>query len=185
MRSERLKPPSPARYFFAIAASSRAAHHESERLIAEKLGSLDFRSEIINFSDFSTYYDQEFGGHCWKYLVALKAPLPVDQIVPIKLLTEQIEAELAHETEGGRQRTVNIDPGFVTGWQVVLASVKIHSHRIYVNRGVYCELTLLYRDKAFQSFPWTYNDYQSPPFLDFLNKLRREYVRQIQSSCKR
>ena len=184
MPNERLKPPSLARYFFAIATSEAEIHRESEGLIAEELGSLDIRSEIVTFSDFSTYYDQEFGGQCWKYLIALKEPLPVDQIVRIKLFTEKIETELAQKTEGGRQRTVNIDPGFVTGWQVVLASVKIHSHRIYLDRGVYCELTLLYRDKAFQSFPWTYRDYQSPPFIDFLKRLRGEYVRRIQSSCK-
>ena len=175
MSNNRLKPPSLGRFFFAITSPKHQFHKESEDLIAEKLGSLGIRSCIFNFSDFSTYYDQELGGRCWKYLVSLERPLPVDQIVPIKRFTEDVETALAQQERSNRKRTVNIDPGYLTGWQVVLASVKIHSHRLYMAHGIYCELTLLYQDKEFRPLPWTYSDYVSPPVLDFLQRLRAEH----------
>jgi hypothetical protein len=179
MCNERLKPPSLAKYFFAFTTSDRAFHRESERLVTEKLGALDVHSEIISFSDFSTYYDEELGGHCWKYLVSLDELKPVDQLVGIKLFTEEVEAAFARRVESGRKRTVNIDPGFLTGWQVVLASVKNQAHRLYAGQGVYYEVTLLYRDKGFQPLPWTYRDYLSSPVLDFLNRVRAEYRKQL------
>ena len=178
MCNERLKPPSLAKYFFALTSAEKTFHQEAERLITDKLGALDIYSDFVSFSDFSTYYDEELGGHCWKYLVSLKELLPVDQIVRIKLFTEEIEAALAGQVEGCRKRTVNIDPGFLNGWQVVLASVKIHSHRLYIGHGVYCELTLLYRDKEYQPLPWTYRDYLSPTILAFLKRVRAEYSKQ-------
>jgi hypothetical protein len=177
-----MKPPSLARYFFAITSPRQGFHTESERLIAAKFGSLGIRSEIINFSEFSTYYDQELGGTCWKYLVSLENLFAVDQIVQIKQFTEEVEASLAREDEGTVRRRVNIDPGYLNGWQVVLASVKIHSHRLYLNHGIYGELTLLYQEKKFRPLPWTYRDYQSPAFLEFLTRLRNEYSEQLRNS---
>ena len=179
MLNERLKPPSLAKYFFALTSSERGFHDEAESLIEKRLGELDYRSEIISFSAFSTYYDQELGGPCWKYLVSLKELLPVDRIVRIKLCTEEMETALSCQDEDPYRRTVNIDPGYLNGWQVVLASVKIHSHRLYMDDGVYCEVTLLYQDKEFTALPWTYRDYQSPPFLSFLKRERAGYMREL------
>jgi hypothetical protein len=179
MSNTRLKPPSLARFFFAITSAQHQIHQESEDLIARKLGTLGLRSSLFSFSDFSKYYDQELGGRCWKYLVSLQKALPVDQLVPLKRFTEDVETALARPEEPNRRRTVNIDPGYLTGWQVVLASAKIHSHRLYMAHGVYCELTLLYQDKKFRPLPWTYPDYVSPAVLDFLKQLRAEHQESV------
>jgi hypothetical protein len=154
-------------------------HEEAERLITRKYGVLDLHSPIFSFSDFSTYYERELGGHCWKYLVSLNALMPVDEIVSVKLFTEEVETGLADQADISSKRTVNIDPGFVNGWQVVLASVKNHGHRIYMAHGVYCEVSLLYRNREFEPLPWTYRDYVSPPVLAFLKEVRSAYRRQI------
>ena len=180
MLRERLAPPPLAKYFFAVTQSSQAFHDRAEALIREKLGPLDFRSEMFSFSEFSTYYDQEMGGHCWKYLVSLEGLLPADRIVDVKLFTEEIESRFAAEPDHSRKRSVNIDPGFLNGWQVVLASVKNHSHRLYMRAGVYCEVTLLYREKAFRPLPWTYRDYLSPEVQTFLYRVRRNWARRQQ-----
>lgn len=176
---EIIKPPSMAKYFFALTSIERAPHAAVESLLSEKLGALDIRSEIFCFSDFSHYYDDELGGRCWKYLVSLKDLLPVDQIVATKLVTEELEESFGRHVKNVRRRTVNIDPGFLTGWQVVLSSAKNHSHRLYMGQGVYCELTLLYRDGDFQSLPWTYPDYVDSTVLGFLRRTRSEYRRQL------
>jgi len=179
MNSERLKPPSPAKYFFAFTFSEVGLHLEAERQIEERYGAFDFRSDLISFSDFSTYYDQELGGPCRKYWASLEQLRLVDQIVPMKLSTEEIEASPALQLEDRRTRTVNIDPGFLNGWQVVLATVKNHGHRIYLSHGVFCEVTLLYRNREFQPLPWTYRDYLSRSALEFFRRVRSGYTKQI------
>lgn len=178
----RLTPPSLAKYFFAVTSPVQAFHNEAEALITQKLGKLDIHSEIISFSQFSTYYEEELGGHCWKYLVSLENLLPADRIADLKLFTEEVEELFAYRVEGSRKRTVNVDPGLLNGWQVVLASVKNQAHRLYMNDGVYCELTLLYSKGAFRPLPWTYRDFLSPPLLDFLQRARTTYSQQLKNA---
>ena len=65
------------------------------------------------------------------------------EIADIKLRTNDIEAVLS--TDG--KRNVNIDPGYLTLANVILATTKGYSHRIYLGKGIYGEVTLLYKEK--------------------------------------
>jgi hypothetical protein len=76
---------------------------------------------------------------------------------------------------GGR-RTANIDPGYLLLERLVLATGKNYSHRIYIGRGIYADLTLIYRDGAYRALPWTYPDYAGEPLRRFLTAVRRKYA---------
>ena len=178
-RRERLGPPSLASYFFALTSRKRGINRTAETAIEDEFGALATRSDCYCFSDFSEYYDEELEGTCWKYLVALDQPKPVDRLASVKLKVEAIEQRLSRKCGKELRRTVNIDPGYLTGWQVVLSSVKNHGHRIYLSGGVYSELTLLYRKGEFESLPWTYRDYLAPEVLEFFGDLRTVYSRQM------
>ena len=56
--------------------------------------------------------------------------------------------------------------------KVVLASTKDYSHRIYIGKGIYAEVTLFYQDKTFQPLLHTYPDYRSGEYVDLFNKAR-------------
>jgi hypothetical protein len=114
------------------------------------------------------------GSPIWKYLVSVERSLPAARIVDIKHFTERLEGRFATGEGDARRRSVNIDPGYINGWQVVLATVKNHAHRISMGRGVFCEVTLLYREGSFQKMPWTFADYVSPPVTDFLSAVRAD-----------
>ncbi|MFN3467301.1 MAG: DUF4416 family protein, partial [Candidatus Brocadiales bacterium] len=47
-------------------------------------------------------------------------------------------------------RPVNIDPGYLTSSKLVLASTNDYSHRIYLKKGIYAEVTLRYVKGAFE-----------------------------------
>ena len=172
---DRLIPSPPAKYFFAIGWNGEGAHLEVEKLLFDEFGPLRKRSASYCFSEFSPYYDAEMGRPVWKYLVSLERSMPADQIVDIKHFTERLEGRFATGEGDDRRRSVNVDPGYLNGWQVVLSTVKNHAHRISMGRGVFCEVTLLYREGGFQKLPWTFADYMSPPVLDFLSAVRAEY----------
>jgi hypothetical protein len=53
-----------------------------------------------------------------------------------------------------------------------LASTKDHAHRIYLNDGIYAEVTLAYRRGGWQAFPWTYPDYRRHDFQEFFTRCR-------------
>lgn len=174
---DRLKESSPALFFFAVAGREERYLPEVENLLAGFCGSLAFRSDLYRFSEFSTYYDAEMGGEVWKYLVCGSELRPPEDLVRIKQRIEGIQEEFLTERDGCSCRDVNIDPGYVNGWQVVLASVKNFAQRLYLGEGVYAETTLLFQKGRFQSLPWTYADYSSEPVLSFLRKAREEWAR--------
>ena len=92
------------------------------------------------------------------------------EIADIKLRTNDIETSLSID---GR-RKVNLDPGYLTLANVILATTKGYSHRIYLGKGIYGEVTLLYRekDKTFVPNIFTYSDYQDKKCIEMFIKAR-------------
>ena len=74
------------------------------------------------------------------------------------------------------RRNVNIDPGYLLLSRFVLATGKDFSHRIYIGRGIYAEVTLMFKKGEFHTLAWTYPDYASAEMTDFLLSVRRGYV---------
>ena len=76
------------------------------------------------------------------------------------------------------KRSVNIDPGYLDLAKVVLFSTKDYSHRIYLDKGIYAEVTLFYKDNRFNPWPWTYPDYRTSEYLGIFKSIREIYKRQ-------
>ena len=180
-KKNRLKKSSPALFFFAVAGRVNGYRPEIENFLTGLCDGLDFRSDLYRFSEFSTYYDAEMGGEVWKYLICSRNLHPPEELIAIKQKTEKIQEEFLTERNGCPCRDVNIDPGYLNGWQVVLASVKNFAQRLYLGDGVYAETTLLFQKGNFQSLPWTYADYNSDPVLSFLLKSREEWVKKTKA----
>lgn len=176
MQAERRKPAPEVLPFFAIAWTGEGRCDAVEARLTGLVGPLGLRSTPYCFSEFSRYYDAELGGRVWKYLVAADRLVAADELVTIKLATEEIEAEFRRPPEEGGSRTVNIDPGYVSGWQVVLATVKNQGHRLYLERGIFGEVTLRFIRGRFEALPWTYPDYLSEPVQKALDRFRRRYL---------
>jgi hypothetical protein len=106
-------------------------------------------------------------------------PPPFDpaDLAEIKLRTNALEAEAVRTLDLGVERPVNLDPGYLTPSKLVLASTKDHAHRIYLRDGIYAEITLQYRKKTFQPWPWTFPDYRSDGYIAFFNEVREKLFR--------
>ena len=73
-------------------------------------------------------------------------------------------------------RSVTIAPGYVDGARLVLASTKDHAHRIYLRDGIFAEVTMRYRFKKWQSFDYTFPDFASGVYDEFLSYVRRLWL---------
>lgn len=73
-------------------------------------------------------------------------------------------------------RAVNVDPGYLDGARLVLASTKDHAHRIWLRDGIYAEVTLRYRFGHWESFDYTFPDFKSGVYDDFLSAARRLWL---------
>lgn len=122
---------------------------------------------------FTNYYDEEMGTPIFRYFILFSNLIDPSTLVNIKHETNFIESQFAKE----EKRVINLDPGILSAGNLILATTKNRSHRVPLHDGMYAEVTLLYKDKAFQSFDWTYADYKSDQFKALFKQLRSEYLK--------
>ena len=168
--------PQPAKYFVALLSSDRDLLSGAERDLISILGEIDRRSESVSWTA-SNFYEKEMGPGLLRHFVAFTQPRSPADLAEVKTRTQRIENAYRRVDSGGR--CVNLDPGYLDAYKVVLASTKNAGQRIYLGSGIYGEVTLLYYDGAFHGLEYTYPDYLWPETLTFLIQLRAHYLAQL------
>ncbi|HBQ20892.1 MAG: hypothetical protein A2Z91_08565 [Deltaproteobacteria bacterium GWA2_38_16] len=166
------KEPSRVKLIVSSIYSDQVACEKVVSLLKEKFGLIDIIEAHFPFT-FTTYYHKEMGEPLFRSFLSFQKHILREALPDIKLFTNEIENSLAKE--GGR-RTINIDPGYINDAQLILATGKNFSHRIYLGKGIFGDLTLIYSKGEFHAQPWTYPDYQQEPILGLLKKMRERYL---------
>jgi hypothetical protein len=123
--------------------------------LRQRFGEAELESGEFNFG-FTSSYEAEFGTGLKKRFIVFKAAIKREELPDIKLFTCGIERRLG----SGGKRGINIDPGYVTPNNVVVASTKEFPSRIYLGKGIFgCIQLILKRDCA-TPLPYTYEDYK-------------------------
>jgi hypothetical protein len=142
--------------------------------LTPRFGSIDMVSPWFAF-DFTKYYETEMGAPLSRRLIVFKDLVRQGDLADVKLFTNSIEKKYARQGK----RLVNIDPGYMLPERFVLATGKNYSHRIYIGKGIYADLTLVYRQGSFQTLDWTYPDYADPGMRSYLNSVRKKYIEDL------
>jgi hypothetical protein len=161
---------------FAILISDFSLKAKLVALLVKKFGSLDFESEILDFT-FSNYYDREMGTPIKRFFISFSKLIEPDSLAAIKITANYIERQFLSKA----MRRVNLDPGLLALSRFVLASTKESSHRMAIGRGIYGEITLMYKHGTFRAVEWTYPDYKSSAYINILNAIRSIYAGQLKS----
>lgn len=149
-----------------------------QRLSAQ-FGRIDFASDLLPF-DYTTYYEAEMGKDLKRQFVSFEKLIPAEELASAKYFSNAVECEFAKGDTA--PRPVNLDPGYISAAKLVLASTKDHAHRIYLQDGIYAEITLKFYCKSFQSWEWTYPDYRTSTYIDIFNHIRRIYMEQLRAT---
>jgi len=104
--------------------------------------------------------------------------LPREELADVKLAGNALEDDLK-EKSGLKGRPVNIDPGYLSLENLVLATTKARPHRVYLRDGIYAESTLGYVNGAYRPWPWTYPDYARPILQPFFLSARKILKRML------
>jgi len=149
------------------------------KLLREYQGPTDLVSETWPF-DMTEYYTEEMGEGLLRRFLSFERLIQPDALASIKHLANDIErricADLALPDD---RRLVNLDPGYLVLSKLVLATTKDFSHRVYIGDAIYAECTLRWLDGEWVSWPWTYPDYASPRYHDYLTQVRERYREKI------
>jgi hypothetical protein len=168
------KKPLPGKLIMPMFSRHDDLFHEAEEALSERFGRADYASSRLPF-DHTTYYEEEMGRHLKRQFLAFEELIDPGSIASIKTLTNDLEKRwLAH---GGRM--INLDPGYIAPSKLVLATTKNHGHRIYLEQGIYGEVTLIYQDGDFRPLPWTYPDYRTETYREIMRAIREIYMAQL------
>lgn len=156
----------------------KAALNQALAALEKRFGKIDFVSPSLAFT-YTDYYENEFGTQLKRQFVSFSRLIAPERLAEIKLITNRIERRLSK----GSRRLVNIDPGYLDMAKLVLATTKDYRHRIYLNKGIFAEITLCYRGRTFTPWEWTYPDYRSADYIGIFNRIRQIYADQIKEEC--
>mgnify|MGYP003393077418 CR=1 FL=1 len=163
--------PEKVKLITGLISNNEALFDKAGALLEKRFkNKIDFKSGSIDFN-FTDYYDKEMGGSLKRRFFSFKRLVRLETIAKVKLLTNNIEKSF--RVNG--KRVINIDPGYIDMAKLVLFSTKDYSHRIYIGNGIFAEVTLHYKNKRFDFWPWTYPDYRSDEYTRIFGIIRDIY----------
>lgn len=166
----------PVKLIAGLIVQAETFFEQAEEKLRAKFGEIDLFSQVMPF-DYTSYYAAEMGENLKRKFISFQRLIRPEDLSDIKLTTNLIEEQLALPLD--KKRRVNIDPGYVSASKMVLASTKDHSHRLYLNKGIFAEITLKFANKTFQPWEWTYPDYKAEAYIEVFNRIRKIYMSQL------
>ena len=167
-------PPDPVLLFAATLYRDEEYFSSAREQLQTLFGDRIMESRPLPW-EYSGYYAEELGSPILRRFIFFRNMINRETLSDIKLATNEIEERLA--TVG--KRNINLDPGYLTSYNVVLASTKNYSHRIHIGKGIFAEVTLVYKDKdrRYQPNLFTYRDYASDAYAEIFSQARK-FLRQ-------
>lgn len=170
----KLSKPTKCKLFFGLIYSSGKIYKNVRGALVKKYGALDFESQPLDF-DFTEYYREEMGSNLKRRFISLKKLINPTDIVEIKLFAVKLEKRYSIL----KKRRINIDPGYLNDAKLILSTTKDFSHRIYLGKKIFAEVTQIYKKRKFNNLPWTFPDYRTRVYKDIFLKIRNLYKEQI------
>lgn len=165
--------PVPVKLFAGIFFNEKELISKLKEELIEKIGEIDYESEIFDFN-FTDYYEKEMGKDIKRIFYSFKELIDPARIVEIKHLCFEIEKKFM-DIEG--KRKFNIDPGYMDFFKVVLASFKPGGYKIYLDKGVYADITLWYEKGKFKPLLTSFPDFKTNLYEKTFLKIRELYKR--------
>ncbi|MBN2376570.1 MAG: DUF4416 family protein [Sedimentisphaerales bacterium] len=180
-----IKPPQQVKLIVGMLSQLEELFTAAELEMFVRWGPIDIYSQVMEF-DFTRYYKKQMGDSLLRKFVSFAELIDPADLATAKHQSNALESALAQTNIGrelGVERPINLDPGYIEPSKLVLASTKNYSHRIYIGESIYAECTLQFHQGKWESWPFTYPDYGSGKYDEFLSAVREKLLEQ-QSSQK-
>lgn len=172
--------PAPCLLIVSVLSQAKTSRTRVINHMLERLGPLEREVGPLDF-EYTDYYEKEMGPGIVRWLWKFERLFHRAFLAEIKTFTNRIE--IAYSNNG--LRTINLDPGLLSLENFVLATGKNRSHRIYLQKGIFADLTLTYEKGSFRPTPWTYPDYRDQGMIRTLNDFRESHLRNLRRIKKR
>lgn len=167
--------PQPVLLLLGAFSRHREAFDWAREQSSATWGNIALTSPQFLFEE-TDYYESTMGPGLKKQFWAFETLIDPAHLPRMKRQTNNWEAAYAQQGQHAEPRPLNLDPGYVTLAKVVLASTKDHAHRLYLDEGIFAEVTLRYQHGGWKAWDWTFPDYRRGDYHEFFDQCR-EYVR--------
>ena len=166
--------PVPVQLFVGILYSQKQLLDKALSLLYDEFGETGVKSREYRFN-VSDYYVKEMGSPIYRCFYSYKRLIDPGSIALIKIKTNEIEDRIAE----GSNRKVNLDPGYLDYDKVVLPSAKYNGNKVYLEKGIWADLTLFYSKGRFTPYPWSFPDFKTGMYEEFFLELRTQYKKAV------
>ena len=169
--------PGPVKLLVGMLSQDVLLFDKLKDTLQEEYGPVDIESDVWQW-EHTKYYKKEMGAGLKRKFLFFENLIHPGVIADIKLKTDEMEKLYLNKNAG---RMINLDPGYLDAAKLVLATTKDFSHRIYLDKGIYGEVTLIYSGGNYQVFPYTFPDYRTEEYMKIFEQARELYKQQVQS----
>ncbi|MFH1594156.1 MAG: DUF4416 family protein [Candidatus Omnitrophota bacterium] len=170
----------PVKLIVGLISNRPSSFVFTKRHLERRFGRVDMEMEAVDFS-FTRYYDEEFGVKLKRRFLSFEKPIMLEGNHKIKLFTGVLEER--QSVKGAR--VINIDPGYISPSKLVLFTTKDRSHRVYIDKGIYAELELMFSKGSFRPLEWTFMDFRQACYVEYFNSVREIYLEQIKKHLQK
>lgn len=157
------------KFFVAVLYSKKEIYDKTILLLKEKFGEIIIEGKPYDF-DFTDYYSEEMGKDLLKRFVVFKKEIDKKELSQIRKVTGEIEDKFRVNVK----RQINLDPGYISDKEVVLASVKKKDFKENIGNGIFAHKIYSFENNKVKIFFHTFPDYKVEEnkkfFLDIKNK---------------
>lgn len=175
----RIKKHQPVKFVIGLIFKNKSVLDKAKGILEKEFGKIDYESRALPFRH-TSYYAAEFGRNLKRKFICFAKLIQPQNLTQIKNATNIIEKKLSRRG----LRLINIDPGYLDMAKLILASTKDYKHRVYLNKGIYAEITLFYQNRTFTPWEWTYPDYRTAEYISIFNRIREIYAQQIKNGAR-
>jgi len=176
----KLTNPRPVKLIVGILAADEQCLKAAFEAVAGGFGKIDLASDTWAF-DKTDYYKDQTGENIVRQFVSIEKLIDPTILAGIKHKTNRLEQKLARKLSVGLCRPVNLDPGLIEPSKLILATTKNYSHRIYIGKKMFAEVTLIYQKGGWKPLEYTYPDYTQQCYFDFFVQVREKLLEQLKS----
>lgn len=170
-----IRPVEAVKLICGIIAADAGMADQARAELEKRYGRIDIEAGPFPF-DSTDYYVEEMGSDLERWFVSFEGMIDPGHLVDIKRETNAIEIRFTAIDRGALRRRVNLDPGYVTPAKLVLATTKDFAHRVYLGQGIYAEVTLNFKKSGCMHFAWTYPDFKTGRYDEFLYQVRESVM---------
>jgi hypothetical protein len=166
------KGPQPVKLLVGILCGAQEDLEWAKGRLEEEFGPIDYASSPFPFQ-VTDYYEEEMGPNLLRAFFSFARLIDPGGLASIKVRTNCLEVE---RSRGGRRR-VNLDPGYLDYYKIVLASCKPTGQKIYLSQGIYAD-PVLYYDRGWKPYDWGFPDFRRGEYNEIFTVIRDLYKRQ-------